>query len=86
MSGLLTRVVFPLLALVLVVSAIWIMVGQGWVPETVGYWLWPALIAFLLLIALLVVLLLRMHLLLWPLGRPQPNLRAALAVLLRTEA
>ena len=62
MSGLLTRVVFPLLALVLVVTAISITVGQGWVTETVGYWLWPALIAFLMLVALLVALLLRAHL------------------------
>jgi len=68
MSGLLTRVVLPLLALVLVVTAISITVGMGWVPETVGYWLWPALIAFLLLIALVVALLLRAYRLLWPLG------------------
>lgn len=68
MKALLMRVVMPILAAGGLIAAIATTVRMGWVPDTVGYWLWPALIAFLLLIAALIALLRGMYLALWPLG------------------
>lgn len=68
MKALLMRIVLPVAAAGGVIAAIAAVVKMGWVPDTVGYWLWPALVAFLLLIAALIALLRGMYLLLWPLG------------------